>query len=299
MLPLVLALLLAQPAAAAPDASAGTGAVVLVVRHEGLSAMESSTLADRLGRALAEAKVPLTMSSDDAASRLGKRGAKACRNKPACGAQLGRSLGAAAVVTIDAGKIFEDLPVRVQVLDARDGTVLFDRTGTVTVDRIAELDTFFREVAQETPKALAPLPAFAKPLVAQAAPQKQPDPRATGPGQASDAPRVTPPPDLTPAPREPGVMAEAQPSPVPRYVAGGGAAVSAVAAVTFLALGLAQHGQLQARNPDNGGSPLTYNEAKATVSRANTSFTVAGICAGVAAALGVVTFALPDPQPSK
>jgi len=69
-----------------------------------------------------------------------------------------------------------------------------------------------------------------------------------------------------------------------------------------LALGLVQVARLQANDTNPAelrGSPLTYTEAKAAVSAANTDFTVAGICGGVAAALGVVTFVLPGPPPAK
>ena len=90
MFSLVLALLVAQTPVPV-DGSDARGLVVMVSRSEGLTPIESVTLADRLSRALLEARLPVAMDPGQVLSRLGEqRTPESCQGKPECFAKLGR-----------------------------------------------------------------------------------------------------------------------------------------------------------------------------------------------------------------
>lgn len=274
MFSLVLALLVAQTPVPAERTDA-KGLVVMVSRSEGLTPIESVALADRLSRALWEARLPVAMEPGDALSRLGgRRTPESCQGKPECFVKLGRDLGVAAVVTIDSSKVFDDLPMRITVIETREGQVLFKRSYTASALRPTELDSAFQRASQELAKTLSESEDAS---VAQA----------LGP---LDAPRVT---NLFP-PAYPAsdMTAFTRPTPLPVTVTRIGAGAAAVTAVTFLVLGLAQASRLQEERAP-GVSAWTHEEAMKLRSSANTRFALSGIFAGVSGALFVTSFVLP------
>lgn len=279
MFSLVLALLVAQSPSPA-DRSDAKGMVVMVSRSEGLTPIESVALADRLSRALREANLPVVMEPGEALSRPGaQRTAESCQGKPECFAKLGRELGVAAVVTIDASKVFDDLPMRLTLLETREGRVLFKRSYTASALRPTELDAAFQRASQELARTLT----------------ESEDPAAVG-LRPSDAPRAA---NLMPS--APGAENAAfRPSSLrPATVTRIGAGAAAVTAVTFLVLGLVQSSKLQQeRSP--GVSAWTYEEAQRLQSSANTRFALAGVFAGISGTLLVTSFVLPsEPAPEK
>jgi hypothetical protein len=281
MYSLVLALLVAQSPAPAdrPDVK---GMVVMVSRSEGLTPIESVAVADRLSRALREARLPVAMEPSEALSRLGEqRTPESCQGKPECFAKLGRELGVAAVVTIDSSKVFDDLPMRITLLDTREGRVLFRRSYTASALRPTELDTAFRRSSQELTKTLT----------------ESEDGSVAGALLPSDAPLA---PNLSPsAPSSSGLAAFLQPRSLPVTATRIGAGAAAVTAVTFLVLGLAQASKLQQERAP-GVSAWTLEEAQRLRSSANTRFALSGIFAGVSGALLVTSFVLPsEPEPAK
>lgn len=272
MVALVLALLVAQTPAPAGEPER-KGLVVVVSRNEGLTPIEAVTLADRLSLALRNARVPVAMDPVEALSRLGLRySPEGCQGKPECFVQLGRELGVAGVVTIDASKVFDDLPMRLTLIETREGQALFRRSYTVSALQPMELNAAFQSASLELKTAVSGVPGLEDP---------------------TDAPRAA---KLTPSSSF-SLDALTQP-PVPRYVTRAGAGVAGVAAVTFLALGLVQTAQLQEeRSP--GVSRWTYQQAKDLQSGANSRFWLSGLFAGVAGALLVTSFALPtEPAPA-
>jgi hypothetical protein len=281
MFPLVLALLVAQSPVPAdrPDAK---GMVVMISRSEGLTPIESVALADRLSRALREANLPVAMEPGEALSRLGEqRTPESCQGKPECFAKLGRDLGVAAVVTIDSSKVFDDLPMRLTLLETREGRVLFKRSYTASALRPTELDSAFQSASQELARTLT----------------ESEDPAVADALRPSDAPRA---PNLSPS--MPGTADNAAFTPSalrPVTVTRIGAGAAAVTAVTFLVLGLAQSSKLQQERAP-GVSSWTYAEARRLQSSANTRFALAGVFAGVSSTLLVTSFLLPsEPAPAK
>jgi hypothetical protein len=274
MFSLVLALLVAQTPAVAGETEA-KGLVVMVSRNEGLTPMEAVTLADRLSKALQNARVPVTMDTVEAITRLGaQHSPEGCQGKPECFAQLGRELGMAAVVTIDSSKVFDDLPMRITLLETREGRVLFKRSYTVSALRPTELDAAFQSASQEIKTAVVGLPGLEEP---------------------TDVPRAT---NLSPSSVS-GGNALTQFGPLPVVVTRVGAGVAGAAALAFLVHGLVQVSQLQKERAP-GVSAWTYQEAQALRSSANSRLTLSGIFAGVSGALLVTSFVLPtEPAPAK
>ncbi len=275
MFSLVLALLVAQTPASAGETES-KGLVVVVSRNEGLTPIEAVTLADRLSWALYNARVPVLMDPVEVITRLGtQRAPEGCQGNPECFAQLGRDLGLAAVVTIDASKVFDDLPMRITLIETRESRVLFKRSYTVSALRPTELDSAFQSASQEIKTATTDLP---------------------GLEDATDAPWVLSAARLSPSSVR-GVNALTQPMPAPVAVTRVGAGVAGAAAVTFLVLGLVQASRLQDERAP-GVSAWTYDEAKALRSSANTRFALSGIFAGVSGALLVTSFVLPTESAS-
>ena len=272
MVALVLALLIAQTPAPAGEPEM-KGLVVVVSRNEGLTPIEAVTLADRLSLALRNARVPVAMDPVEALTRLGLRySPEGCQGKPECFAQLGRELGVAGVVTIDSSKVFDDLPMRLTLIETRESQVLFRRSYTVSALRPMELDAAFQGASLELKTAVTGVPGLEDP---------------------TDAPKAA---KLTPSSPS-GLNALTQP-PVPRYVTRVGAGVAGAAAVTFLVLGLAQTARLQEERTA-GVSTWTYAQAKELQSSANTRLGLSSLFAGVAGALLVTSFALPtEPAPA-
>jgi hypothetical protein len=272
MLSLVLALIAAQTVAS-QEAAPGRGVVVLSSRNEGLTPIEVVALTDRLSRALQDVRVSVAMSPDEAASRLGpQRSPASCLGKPECFAELGRVLGVGAVVALDSSKVFDDLPMRIMLLDTRQGQVLLRRSYTVSALRPAELDTAFQSASQEIRKSL------------------------TGEGALpTDAPsRLV----LYPEAEQALPPGWARPTLAPVYVTRGGAAVAGGAALFFLARGLAQAAELQ-REREPGVSAWTYARATELRREANSQLLLSGVLAGAAGALLATSFLLPAPEPAK
>lgn len=281
MLSLVLALVAAQTPAP-PEAALTRGVVVMSSRSEGLTPIEVVTLTERLSKALQDARVPVALSPDEAVSQLGpERRPELCQVKPECLAERGRALGVGAVVALDSSKVFDDLPMRIMLIDSRQGQVLLRRSYTVSPARLADLDTAFRDVSQEIKKSLAGLPGFKEPLPA-------------------DAPKEPAPVVLTPEPVQPpppALAAPAQPSRVPVYLARGGAAAAGGTAVFFLVRGLLLASDLQ-KEAATGVSKWTYPEALELRQNANQSLVISSVLAGAAGALLATSFLLPSPEPA-
>jgi hypothetical protein len=279
MLSLLLVLVAAQTAAP-QEAALARGVVVMSSRSEGLTPIETVALAERLTRALQDARVPVALSPDEAISRLGsERRPERCQMKPECLAQRGRALGVGAVVALDSSKLFDELPMRIMLLDTRQGTVLLRRSYTVSAARVAELDTAFRNASQEIKKSLTGLPGFEEPL----------------PG---DAPREPAPVVLTPEPGQapaPALTASGPPSRVPVYLTRGGAAVAGGTALFFLVRGLLQASALQETLP-SGASRWTYARATQLRDGANRQLLLSGVLAGAAGVLLGTSFLLPSPE---
>jgi hypothetical protein len=274
MFPLVLALLVAQTPALADEIKA-KGLVVMVSRYEGLTPIESVTLADRLSKALQNANVPVAMDALEVTTRLGEqRAPESCQGKPECFARLGRELGVAAVVIIDSSKVFDDLPMRITLLDTQEGQTLFKRSYTASALRPMELDLAFQSASQEIKKTLMGTDSL-----------------------SADAPRA---PNLSPSGTpSPGLAGLLPSRPTPVLVTRAGAGVAGAVAVTFLVLGMSQVSRLQSeRSP--GISSWTYDQARTIRDRANTRLTLSGIFAGVSGALLVTSFVLPsEPEQAK
>jgi hypothetical protein len=279
MFSLVLTLLVAQTPVPA-DGAGARGMVVMVARSEGLTPIESVTLADRLSRALVEAKLPVAMEPGEVLTRLGEqRTPESCQGKPECFAKLGRDLGVAGVVTIDSSKVFDDLPMRITLLETREGRVLFKKSYTASALRPTELDSAFQTASQELSKTL----------------MESEDTSIANALLPSDVPRA---PNLSPS-LPSGMDAFTQPAPLPVTVTRIGAGAAAVTAVTFLVLGLIQSSRLQ-EEKTSGVSAWTYAQAQEIRSSANTRFALSGIFAGVSGALLVTSFVLPsEPSPAK
>lgn len=274
MFSLVLALLVAQTPVPADGADA-RGMVVMVSRSEGLTPIESVTLADRLSRALRDARLPVAMEPGEVLSRLGEqRTPESCQGKPECFAKLGRDLGVAGVVTIDSSKVFDDLPMRITLLETREGRVLFKKSYTASALRPTELDSSFQTASQELTKSL----------------MESEDASLANALLPSDAPRA---PNLSPSAPASGMNAFTQPAPLPVTVTRIGAGAAAVTAVTFLVLGLIQNSRLQ-QEREPGVSAWTYAQAQGIRNGANTRLALSGIFAGVSGALLVTSFVLPS-----
>jgi hypothetical protein len=277
MLSLVLTLVAAQTAAP-QEVALVRGVVVISSRSEGLTPIETVALAERLSKALQDARVPVALSPDEAISRLGaERHPERCQVKPECLAERGRMLGVGAVVALDSSKVFDDLPMRVMLLDSRQGRVVLRRSYTVSGARVEELDSAFRDVSQEIQKSLSALPGFEQP----------------------DAPRQSPPVVLTPgsgqAPSS-ALTASGPPSRLPVYLTRGGAAVAGGTAVFFLVRGLLQASELRQELP-SGASRWTYAQATRLRDGANRQLLLAGVLAGAAGVLLGTSFLLPSPEP--
>lgn len=273
MFSLVLALLVAQSPTPA-DRSDAKGMVVMISRSEGLTPLESVALADRLSRALWAANLPVAMEPGQALSRLGERTPQSCQGKPECFAKLGRELGVAAVVTIDSSKVFDDLPMRITLLETREGRALFKRSYTASALRPTELDAAFQRASQEIAKSLT----------------ESEDPSVGDALRPSDAPRA---PNLSPSAPASANAAFSPTSLRPATVTRIGAGAAAVTAVAFLILGLAQSSKLQQeRSP--GVSAWTYAEAQRLQSSANARFALSGLFAGVSGTLLATSFVMPS-----
>ena len=280
MFSLLLALIAAQ-APAPQEAALTRGVVVMSSRSEGLTPIEIVTLTERLSKALQEARVPVALSPDEAVSKLGpERRPELCQGRPECLAERGRALGVRAVVALDSSKVFDDLPMRITLLDTRQGQVLLRRSYTVSPARLADLDNAFRDVSQEIKKSLAALPGFEEPLPA-------------------DAPKEPAPVVLTPEPVQPpppALAAPTQPSRVPVYLARGGAVAAGGTAVFFLVRGLLLGSDLQ-KEASAGVSKWTYPDALEMQQDANQSLVISGVLAGAAGALLATSFLLePEDQ---
>ncbi|WP_073559186.1 hypothetical protein [Archangium sp. Cb G35] len=280
MLSLVLALVAAQTAAP-QEAALSRGVVVMSSRSEGLTPIETVALAERLSKALQDARVPVALSPDEAISRLGpERRPERCQVKPECLAERGRALGVGAVVALDSSKVFDDLPMRVMLLDSRQGRIILRRSYTVPGARVEELDSAFRDVSQEIQKSLSALPGFEEPL-------------------SSDAPTQPGAVVLTPSPAEapsPALAGTAQPSRLPVYLTRGGAAVAGGTALFFLVSGLLQASELQQELP-SGDSKWTYAQATQLRDGANRQLLLSGVLAGAAGVLLGASFLLSSPEP--
>ena len=215
MIAFLLSIALVQ--APAPKTS---GVVVLIVQQQRLSYLEADGLAERVAAALSAAKVPILMSPTDVQDHIGRAASLKCIGKPLCIAELGRELGAAAAVGVEAAAFFGQLGIKLTVITT-DGTApVFDDSVVVDPKNTAEIDSSLAGLAERVHAALSVFPAFAPPK----------PPVVVKPPDVPRVEPVLPPNALVPAPALPP---KGGGPPAMAYVAGGGALASAAAAGVF------------------------------------------------------------------
>jgi len=309
---LILTLLLAQ-SSASPSASSSassselSGAVVMVSRRQGLSVIEATALADRLSRALADVRVPVTLAPDEALAKLRRKRPESCKGRVRCLAERGRNVGAAVVVTLQAVRILDDLPIRLMAINARTGQVLLERSDTAPAEQPAQLDAILRTAAREIAPELGRVPGCE--LLPAPEPEAPTPPKPPTPAPTPDVPRITEAPRLTPSTPTPKAEATPQidfkaPDPAQpwRTVAVTGMAAGAVAAATLVGVAVGEviyaNKTTDASFSDTrAGSANTLAQTQEAIGRANFDLKVAGGAAGFAALCGLTALLLPKPAP--
>jgi len=318
---LLLTLLLAQPAvAASASASNPSGTVVVVSRRQGLSAIEAAALADRLSRALAEARVPVTLPPEEVLAKLRRKRPEACKGRVRCLAERGRTVGAAVMITLQAVRILDDLPIRLMAINTTTGQVLLERSETAPAEQPAQLDAILRTVAREIAPELGRVPGcelLPAPESPREAPVRPPSPKgpataakpAETPSPPADAPRMAEAPRLTPEDSTHEMVTPtldlkvSDPVKPWRTVAFAGMATGAAAAVVLVGVAVGQtvyaNRQTDKAFPDGvRGSPLTQAQAQGAIDQANLELKLAGGAAGFAALCGLWTLMMPAPAPA-
>lgn len=268
---LAAALLLALGAQASPPPAA----VVVPLHISGLSGNESMGLALQVHQALAAGGVNLAMDPATALSKLGAKseGAEACQAPEGCAVLLGRKLGAAIVIALDAAGSRKNCAMHLEALQVVDGAKVGELDLMSPRDNLKNED---RGALNGFAVALAPK------LAALAPKQEEPKP--------SDLPRET---RLDPAPKPEDPKVEiAKPTPAPGTkpaVVGTavGAGVAAAAAIALGVVGVLGENELKGANPG-----FTYPEAQSKAGTVNAMYGGAGAAAGVAAVLAVVAVVL-------
>jgi hypothetical protein len=219
---------------AAAAASSGPPAVVVVVAgHEGVTLNEARSLSSRLSQALKRAGATVALEPEAALARLGARNPEACQG-PACFAEVAGLLGVSGLVTLEVGKVLDQLALVAAVVDGRDGKRLAERSNAVSPP---EVDRTLAAFAAELLPTIQGLP-----------------PRS--PSAGSDAPRDV---ALVPreaGPRPPGLDPDAERERGPGlgvYVAGGATVATGVAAGAALLWGYLGHQEMNRACAVEGG----------------------------------------------
>lgn len=145
--------------AAGSEASRLPSVAVVVVRHEGVSFNEALRLAARLSQALGRAGASVALEPGGALARLGSRNPESCQT-PACFAELAGVLQVSALVTLEVGKVLDQLALVATLVDGRDGKRLDERSDAVAP---AKLEQALAAFARDLVPAIARLPAPAPP----------------------------------------------------------------------------------------------------------------------------------------
>ena len=272
MLPLALLLALgAQP-------SVQPTAVVVPIRLSGLSGNESMGLALQVHQALSAGGVAMAMDPATALARLGvqSEGAEACKDSGDCPVALGKKLGVAAVIALDATAGRKSCALHLEGFSAEDGA----RLGVL--DLMSPRDSL-------KPEDKAALQAFAQQLAPKLAALARPIP----PTDLPREPDLRPPP--TPSPEN--KLVETAPPPPTRSGHRGaviGCGVGAgIAAAAAIALGVVGYTKERSYAPEAGKVVgMSYAKAQDAANQANVMYGSAGGAAGVAAILATVAVVL-------
>jgi hypothetical protein len=279
---LLMALVLTKapdPAKAVPDDSA----VILVERVSGLSPKRTQALVEVVSALLEREGIPSAVAPEQVTPSLravGEPPAASCEGQRPCLVRLGRSLGATLVVLLEAETLADTLGLHLEAVSTRDGSSLREATIAVERGHLEEVEEAIVPFARELRSALVPpAPPEDAPLAEPPAPpavtlEPLPSPEATAAIPEAALPSASP-----------------QPSRALLYTLGGGAVVTAGAAVAFGILGLKQKSRLEgARFVDpvtgSAASRLSRSEAERLSHRSNDYFTLALSSALVSAVLG-------------
>lgn len=256
--------------AVAGQAAPATPATVMVVvsRNLGASVPVVAGLKKQLQLRLAEEGVPTV--GDERGSALlkphGQKPAQACDARRPCLVELARKLPVDVLISLSITYVKPDLSVVAEAVRASDGKLL------------AELSEI---LDKDDPPTKLSVSTFAQGLRAALAPP--PPPVAVLVPEVTDAPIVAPPQAIVPV--------VTRPSAAPAVITGV-AAVAALGAGVALGVSGGSAGASLAGREGPGLSSLSYNEALAKQTEANTQVGVAVGCAVGAAVLGVVTYLL-------
>ncbi|HEY3449625.1 MAG TPA: hypothetical protein VGK67_24945 [Myxococcales bacterium] len=273
---LAVALFVALAAQASPQ----PGAVVVPIRQSGLSGNEFMGLSLQVHQALAAGGVSLAMDPATALAKLGAKSeaSEACKAPEGCSLALGRKLGAAVVIALDAAGSRKNCAMHLEAIAVADGAklgeldLLSPRDSLKDADK-ASLNGFAVALAPKL-SAMAPAPA------------KLPDPP-----PPTDLPREA---DLRPPPPPDAPKLEiAKPTPAPtgtRPAVIGTAVGAGVAAAAAVALGIV--GAMQASELGSANPNFTWPGAQSRADQANQLYGSAGAAAGVAAVLATVAIVL-------
>ncbi len=236
---------------------------VVVSRRIDVSADRAELLARDLARALNGAKVEEVRAPEQTLALLKKRGAvdpSTCGARRACVAGLGTTLEAAVVVSIDLGKVGNQLGVILIAIKPSDGSVLVTAAFTVPLNN-GEV-----ELARA-------LDDFALKLTSRV--EKKPIP--------PDAPVVARPPRLPVLHEE-----KARATALGAKLVTGAAIVAGATSLTFGVLGVSAASSLSSAQYVSTSGPasrLTRAEADALAGMANTRYALAGGCIAASAVL--------------
>lgn len=248
---LLLVVTLSQAPAAPTVALLERPAPAGEISRERMDAVEGAVRA-----ALEEAKAPVAFSPEEVKERLQGTEAEGCVKGLECLFRVAQALHADAVVSVQATQVADDVAVSLEAAGHER--------------RLAK--TSFVVKAPELQEGLGPqLRPFAEQLAAA----------------LREVPRITA--GLTPRPQPQALSPEvvqAPPSPLPRYLATGGAVAAGGTAVALLLTGLThQDHALETTSPDSNRSVRTYPAAQREAELANRNF-------GWAIASGAATAAL-------
>jgi hypothetical protein len=283
-------LLLSLVIAAAPSPTAvpagPPSAAVLVVRRMGVSPEDALERARQISKALAGLGVAV-VDPDFAVRRLieqGRADPTSCGGQAACAVELGKRVGAEAVVAMEVGALRKTLAVHLEAVRISDGKVvarqdLLAQEGGLSADVLASLDAFARSLrdALPPPKPLA---------VVSPAPADLPRSEPVAPAPATN-------PEYLPAKPSPTVQVRSNPR---RKLAWATGALTIAAGVAAGALGVVGRleennlgGRLRARADGWNDASVSRLEAERMVRRANNDYTAATVTGASAAVLAAVT----------
>lgn len=155
----MLSLLIALVTSAPVTAPSGP-ALVVVTEQTGLTQSEVVDLGETLARLLREGSVRIPLAPGELPVRLTAKDLPACqrlkgKGRQRCIGALGKQLGAATVVAIEGGKLLDEYTVIVDLLDAEDGRVLFNRDTSFKSGGRKALERALKPIAAEISKLIA------------------------------------------------------------------------------------------------------------------------------------------------